>query len=104
MPFSTTTSNSPALISGMISQPDVPWTQWTGHTAVLIVSDEFSGLVIETKDSKALLLGGPWDVLKEMWSTGWKSLVAIFRGKCSAKRSLTVGAISRPPGTANDPF
>lgn len=39
-----------------------------------------------------------------MWSGGWKSLVATFRVKGRERRVLIMGAMSRPPATAREPF
>ncbi len=91
-------------ISGIISAPGVPWTQWTGQSRVFLISDELAGLVIVTKDSYGLLSGGSWLEAKEMWSAGWKSFVATFRTNGRESRELIVEPRSLPPATAREPF
>jgi hypothetical protein len=55
-------------------------------------------------DSKGLLFGAEWFEAKEIWSWGWKSLVATLIANGSARRSLIMGTMSRPPSTARAPF
>ena len=55
-------------------------------------------------DSKGLLFGAEWFEAKEMWSCGWKSLVATFTANGYVRNSLMVGTMSRAPVTARAPF
>jgi hypothetical protein len=41
---------------------------------------------------------------KEIWSVGCQSLVAILMAKGRSRSLFTVGMISRPFATANEPF
>lgn len=55
------------------------------------------------KDVKGCVPG--WLEENEMWSRGWKSFVAMRIAKPGRdRRLLTVGAMSRPEGTAREPF
>ena len=56
-----------------------------------------------TLETKGLMSGEGWDVLKETWSAGCQSLVAILIVKGSARRELIAGARSRAPETASEP-
>jgi hypothetical protein len=55
-------------------------------------------------DTYAMLSGPAWLEAKDMWSRGCQSLVATLIAKGSERSSFTVGTISRPFGTARDPF
>jgi len=54
-------------------------------------------------DTNGTLFGGAWLDAKEMWSGGWKSLVAILTTNGSDSSWLRIGTIARPSFTASDP-
>lgn len=73
-----------------------------GHSKVVSLFDGSVGWMIVWWDWKATAPG--WFSAKETWFGGWLSRVAILMVKGRDRREFTVGAMSRPWGTAREPF
>lgn len=101
--MSTTRSTRARSSSGTSSAPAEPWTQWTGQRRVAYVSAGLRGLTTVAVSANGRLPG--WLAAKEMWSGGCQSRVATRVARAGrARRALMVGTMSRPPGTAREPF